>query len=193
MATAAYPLLSPGGYPVRTPSASLSSRCYHTGGVGPIGGVVGTNTASGNDTAGANTMTFVTEILIMHTCLVSGIAVKNGSVAGTDKLCAALLDGAQNVLAQSDPAGATASGTSAYQALAFVGGPIQLRPGIYYVAEQANGTTTRIATHTVGAFGAKKTTAGGSANVFGKFDKTNNPLTIPVTFTANEGAMASLY
>jgi hypothetical protein len=183
MAVGAYPDIGGLGFPTRSP-AVLSPRCYHTGGGGPVAGTVGTDTPAGTNQTPVATETYMAEIIVMHTCIVQGIAMKNGAVAGTDKLCAALLDGNGNVLAQSAAAGITASGTSAYQALVF-GAPIQLRPGVYYVAVQTNGTTTRLAAHTVGKFGAGKATG----TTFGTF----TGLTPPVTFTTALGPMASLY
>ncbi len=151
-----------------------------------VGGVVGTDVPAGNDTTPVATTTYLAEVIVGHTCLVTGIAVKNGSVAGTDKLCVALLDVNGNVLAQSDPAGVTASGTSAYQRLPFLTpGAIQIRPGVYYVAQQANGTTTRLCTFHVGSFGTGSILSG----TFGVFVAAAPP----VTFTADKGPMAQLY
>jgi hypothetical protein len=182
--TAAMPNLKPGGFqsPVKP---SMSARLFHTGGAPYTAtATVGTDGWGGNNNTPVATETYFAEVLVTHTCLVRGIAVLNGSAAATDKYVAALLDVAGNVLANSAVAGITASGTSAYQALDFTA-PIQLPPGPYYVALQANGTTTRFATHSKGKFGAGKQTS----TVFG----TLTGLVPPLTFTTNLGPIASLY
>lgn len=181
--TAAYPNLK-GLFP-NSSKGTLSPRMFHTGGVPyTAAATVGTDGWGGNNTTPVATETYFAELLVTHTCLVRGIAVKNGSAAATDKYVVALLDAAGTVLANSDTAGTVASGTSAYQAISFTN-PIQLTPGTYYVALQANGTTTRFATHSLGKFGAGKQTG----TVFG----TLTALVPPVTFTTNLGPIASLF
>lgn len=182
--TAAYPNLNPAGFNSRI-KASMSARMFHTGGVPySAAATIGTDGWGGNNNTPSATETYMAEVLVTHTCIVRGIAVLNGSAAATDKYVVGLLDAAGNVLANSDLAGTTASGTSAYQALSFTN-PVQVPPGTYWVALQANGTTTRFATHTKGKFGAGKATG----TTFG----TLTGLTPPVTFTTNVGPIASLF
>jgi hypothetical protein len=168
--TAAFPKLRPAGFAAPLP-ASVSPRCYHTGGTGPIAGTCGTTLSAGDNTTPSATETYMCELIVLHTCLVKGISFKNGNTVGTDKAAAALLDSQGNVLATSAVAGATTSGANSYQALDFAvpAGPIQLTPGVYYVALQFNGTAT--------------------GTTFGTF----TGLTPPITFTASLGPMASLY
>ena len=182
--TAAHPALNPGGFLSRI-KGSMSARLFHTGGVAyTAAATVGTDGWGGNNNTPSATETYMAEVLVTHTCLVTGIAVMNGSAAATDKYVAGILDAAGNVLGNTALAGTTASGTSAYQSIPLTA-PIQLTPGTYWVALQANGTTTRFASHTKGKFGAGKATG----TVFG----TLTGLTPPLTFTASLGPIASLY
>lgn len=161
------------------PAATVSPRLVHTGGVTIMAA------ADGTDTTPSATETYVSEIFVPCNMTVTGIAVFNGSVAGTDKLCAILYDATGAAVAQSAAAGVTATGVDSFQRLPLTTPYAAKGPATYYVGCQANGTTTRLNTHTVGNFAAQKKTG----ETFGAA----TTLTIAGTFTTAVGIIASLY
>lgn len=147
-----------------------------------VGGNPGTNAADFTNTTPATTETYMGEILVSLPCRVKGLAVMAGSV-WSDNVTVALLDDAGNVLAQS----ATTAGSTtadAYQLFPFATA-VDLSPGTYYAAVQLDGTTSRINTHTIGAFGGAKATG----TTYGTF----TGLTVPRTFTTAVAPVATLY
>lgn len=161
------------------PAVAVSARLVHTGGVTIMAA------ADGNDTTPSATETYISEIFVPCNMTITGIAVFNGSVAGTDKLCAHLYDASGAPVAQSAAAGVTATGVDSFQRLPLTTPYAAKGPATYYVGCQANGTTTRLNTHVVGNFAAQKKTG----ETFGAA----TALTIDGTFTTAVGIIASLY
>jgi len=137
------------------------------------------------------TETYLCELFVPEQVQVNGIALFNNATVGNN-VAAALYDNLGNLV------GATAliaQVASIYQRLPFTIAsnssgtaifPLTLLPGTYYVAVQLDGTTSRLVTWTVGNCGAGKLT-GTTAGTFAA------SITVPTTFTASLGPVASLY
>lgn len=171
--------LTPSGGIAAAGGFSNSARGIHTGGMSV------TQTTDGNDTTPATTEVYIAEVRVSANCTITGVAVFNGSAVGTDKLIVSLYDSTGALLANSALAGTTATGTDAFQLVAFTGTYAAKGPATYYVGVSCNGTTYRLNTHILGAFGASKKTG----EVFG----TLTAITPPTTFTTAVGPIASLY
>jgi hypothetical protein len=163
---------------VPNPAATPAPRLCHTGGVGVTISTQGTNATP------VVTETYIAEVYLPETMIVTGIAPFNGATVGTDKHMAYICDAAGAVLATTAVAGTTTAGADSYQRLPLLA-PITLPRGTYYVCLQMNGTTDRFNAHPIGNFGAGKKTS----TVFG----TAAAITPPTTFTADLGPIASLY
>jgi len=153
-------------------------RLCHTG------GMPAQVSTDGTDTTPVATETYIAEVFIPGpgSVTVTGVSVFNGSaVAGN--IAVALADSSGSVVASS--ASTSASGTDAYQRVAFSAAYTAVGPATYYVLLQSNNTGHRFNTHTFGDFGASKKTG----ESFGSF----TTITPPTTFTAGRGPIASLY
>lgn len=118
--------------------------------------------------------------------IITGIAVLNGTVVGTDNLIVYIRDADGNLLGTSALAGTLGAGADAFQEIALTA-PILIMPGRYIIGLQLNGTThanQRIAASTY--LNLARSTAG----VFGTIPATAAALT---TFTAGTGPVAYLY
>lgn len=153
----------------------------------PIGqvayGSVGTNTTP------SATAFYLTDVVIPYPVVFSatGIGVLNGGTVGTDKMLVALYDASGYLLANSDTAGATTSGTDAFQQYAFLV-PVTLQPGRYIIGVQINGTTTRF--RTVATLTNVDVIGGTITSVFGTIPTT---ITVPTTLTADKAPVCYLY
>ena len=168
-----------------------SPRLCHTGGEPAIA------TTSGNNSTPDITEVYLCEVFVPATCLVTGIAVFNGSDV-TGSLKVGLFDSAGTLLRASAAAGTAGSGTDAYQLIPFAlnganvaATTIELPgPATYYVGVTYSSATARYNAHAVGTFGAGKVTSTVFATAFSTTTLTVTP---PTTFTANLGNIASLY
>jgi hypothetical protein len=149
-------------------------------------GAVLANT-DGNDTVTLNTVTYVSELNISASTLLTGASVLTGSVAnGNAKIY--LIDRAGAVVAQTASFSVTGS-TFQFVGNNFTTAYFAKGPGRYYVAVQCdNGAgTNRIRTFTLGAFGA----TGRSPTVYGTLS--NSATNAPTTFVANVGPIVTTY
>lgn len=158
-----------------------SARLCHTGGVPAILTTSGTNSAT--NTAGT---VYLAEIFVPNNKSVTGVAIWNGTaVAGNGKM--ALYDSAGTRVAISDST--AMSGTTAYQLIPFTGGPLAVSgPATYFIGAIYDDTSHDLRGHAVGSF-ATGTDAG---NTYAT-DSTFATVTVPTTFTADIGPIASLY
>lgn len=153
-----------------------SPRCVHSGDT-PVKA-----STDGTDSTPVTTEVYIAEIDVRAPIRATGIAMFNGSVAsGNMKL--GLYNSAGTRIAQT--ASTAMSGTDAFQRVAFTT-PINLKPGVYYIAATYNDTNARFNTHPIGNFGASKKTGA----VYNTLPTTITP---PTTFTANLGPMGGLY
>ncbi len=155
-----------------------SARLIHTGGVPPQ------TSSDGTDVTPSISETYICEVFVPGpgSVTVTGVAVFLGSAnAGNIKL--ALADCNGNVVAST--ASTAASGTDAYQRVPFSSSYSAVGPATYYVLLQNANTGNRFNAHAFGNFGASKKTG----ETYGTF----TTITVPTTFTADLGPMASLY
>lgn len=153
-----------------------SPRCIQSGNV-PVKA-----STDGTDKTPVTTEVYIAELNIEAPVRATGIALFNGSaVAGNIKL--GLYNSAGKLIAQT--ASTAQSGTDAFQRVAFTA-PINLKPGVYYMASTHNNTGGRVNTHPIGNFGASKATGA----TYGTLPTTITP---PTTFTADLGPMGGLY
>ncbi len=137
----------------------------------------------GTDSTPVVTETYIGEIQVPQACLVTGLALMNGSaVAGN--VVGLLYNRLGVVIATTALAGVAQSGTDAWQRLPFTA-VAKIKAGIYYAGFQFNSTSARFNTHVFGNFGASKKTG----EVFG----TPTAITPPTTFTTNLAALGGLY
>lgn len=150
----------------------------------PIGGVA--YSSLGTSAVHVAGTIYVSEILLPGKKTVTGIGILNGATAATDSVIVGIYgaDGGA-VLANSSLSGTVATGANIFQTISLTS-PIELQPGRYFIAFQANGTTTttrRIAANTY--LNAAKSTVGS----FG----TLGSLTVPTSTTADAGPIGYFY
>ncbi len=145
----------------------------------PIGSVA--YGSLGTDTTPTAGTIYRSSIRIPTDVTLTSIACLNGSAAATDTLIYALYDSSGNLVANTSLSGTTATGTNAFQAINLASSYLA-RAGLYYVAYQASGTTTRIRTVAASTFLGLATSS--TAGVTGTIPST---FTVPTTFTANVG------
>ena len=160
---------------------SSSPRLCHTGGVPAILTTSGTN--STDNTAG---MVYLAEIFVPNNKSVTGVGIFNGTaVAGNGKMM--LYDSSGTRVAIS--ASTAMAGTTAYQLIPFTGGPIAVTgPATYYIGAIYDTTTHDLRGHVLGTFG----TGTDAGNTYAT-DSTFATVTVPTTFTADIGPIASLF
>jgi len=128
---------------------------------------------------------YVSELMLDYSKSVTGIAVLNGTTAGTDELILGLYNSSGVLVANTALAGVTASGTDAFQEIDLTS--VYAAPaGKYFVLLQCNGTTTK--TRKIAA----STYLNLAASATGTFG-TLPALTVPTSFTADKGPIVYLY
>lgn len=153
------------------------STVFHSGGFQPYIGSAGT------DSTAATTVIYISEVFIPVNTTLTGISVLNGTAAAGN-LTVGLANSAGAVVASSTTATA-ASGTQAYQQIAFSTTYAAIGPAKYFILLMANNTGYHFRSLPVGTFGASTTTG----QVYG----TLVTITPPTTFTTNTGAIADTY
>lgn len=164
-----------GGLEIRTSDVSVMTG-LHTGGMAPP------TTTTGTDTTPSVTETYICEVWVPASKLLTGIALLNGSaVAGNVKF--ALADRTGAIVAST--ASTAQAGIAAYQRVAFSAQYLAKGPATYYVLVTFNNTGARFRSHILGNFGASKKT--------GETYGTHTTITAPTTFTTGQGAIADVY
>ncbi len=159
-------------------SAAGSARLISTG------NEAATTTTQGNDTTPVVTEAYVAEVYTAHAKTVNGVAILNGSlVAGN--VWVALYDANGVLVGSCAAAGVAQAGAAGYQNIPFTA-PVRIPNGSYYAVVAFNNVGARFRSHLLGVFGAGKWTG----QVFGTAPVGQ---TVPTTFTANLGPVASLY
>lgn len=157
--------------------------------VPPIGATLQTAIDTAGNAAGATTEEYCTQIYLPYSKYLTGLALLNGTTVGTDKRLYILRDSSGNLLANSATAGATTSGASTYQQVAFVTPFYAVGPATYFGCFQQNGTTDtyrRVNTAANEGLNAGKITGG-------TFGTIVNPITPPATFTTALGGYWEFY
>jgi len=158
-------------------------RCIHTGASKPLA------TTDGSDYTVVATEVIYAEASVVMPVTATGIAVFNGSaVAGNIKVAIYKLTASTTATLVAVSASTAQAGTDAYQLVPFTAA-VDLVPGTYMVAVfgDTGGGTSKVNTHTIGAFAAPRVT--GRVYATG-FPATFTPAT---TFTTALGPMASIY
>lgn len=153
----------------------------------PIGSVA--YGSFGTSTTASTTSQYNATVFVPNTFIATGITNLNGSAVDTaSKKIFILHSAAGNVIGNSAVAGTAATGNDAFQAIAFTTPLIVTGPATYFIGLQddtadVNGIRT-IATATFNGLPAGVTTS-----VFG----TVSAITVPSTFTADQGPVACIY
>ena len=140
--------------------------------------------ATGTDTAGISTVTWITRVRVDQNALLTGIAFLIGATGTTDLAIVALYDPAGTLVANSALAGVTVGSPGVMQAIPFTS-TYPAKPGLYFIGVSTNGNHATIRTQAVGVGPTGQITGG----TFG----TLTALTPPTTFTANYGPVACTY
>ncbi len=169
--------LTPTGGVVAAGGFSAAARTIHTG------GVAAQVSTDGTDATPVNTEVYIGEVFVPANCTVTGVSVFQGS-ASSGNLKVGLANSAGAVVATS--ATTAASGTDAYQRVAFTATYAAKGPATYYVLLIFDNGTARYNAHTFGDFGAAKQTGQVYATGF-------TTITPPTTFVTALAPIASLY
>lgn len=164
------------GTPNFSGAVTMASTLATTGAITPTGGIAAAGgfsvtpwfhtgataamaAADGTDSTPSTTETYYAAVHIPCNTTLTGAAIMNGSAVGTDKLIYILWNSAGTVVANTALAGTTATGTDAYQKIAFTATYAAVGPATYFLGVQVNGTTYRYNAHPLGVWGADKKTA----------------------------------
>lgn len=154
------------------PNITLGSVAY---------GSLGTNSTD------VNGQLWVTDLWVPFAKRITTIGVLQGGTATTDNILVALYDTTGTLLANSATAGETLSGANTFKELALLSA-VQVYPAQYWVAVQGNGTTAgAIRTIAASTFVDVLTTV-----IAGTFGTVPASITVPTTFTANNGPIVYL-
>jgi hypothetical protein len=143
---------------------------------------------SGTSVTGAATTVYLSQVFIEANATLTGIKINNAATVGTNKYIVALFNQAGTAVANSNLAGVTTAGASAYQAIPFTSTASVVGPGMYWIGVYINGTTDTFYTvPAVGEFGGF--TGSNTGQTFG----TVAAITPPTSFTAGVGPVAFTY
>jgi hypothetical protein len=135
------------------------------------------------DTAGG---LYVADLIVSNLIVSTGGAVLNGSTVGTDSNQVFLYDYTGTLVAST--AAAATSGAAAFQQRAWVQ-PTVLAPGHYWLAYQTNGTTDTFKTIAAATWVEVMTELITGTTI----GSPGNTITIPTSFTANQGVIGYVY
>jgi hypothetical protein len=153
----------------------------------PIGSVAYTSFGNATTYAASGDL-YCTSIFVPYDMTVTNINVLNGGTVGTNSILAALYNAAGTLIGNSATAGATTSGANAFQALALTAAKSIQGPGVYYVCIQPNGTTDNVRTIAASTFVGRRA----SLITGGTFGTVPATITVPASFTANDGPIVYL-
>lgn len=128
-------------------------------------------------------------VFIPHELTITGIGYLIGTVGGTDKAIVELHDADGKLLAYSALAGVTVGTLATFQEIPFTEPITVAGPGWYFLSVTMNGTTARLRTIATGLGISQTALTKAAAGTFG----TVGDLTVPTTFTADEGPIAHTY
>lgn len=155
----------------------LSPRGIHTG---QHAAYVSTD---GNNSTPVITETYVSEIIVPAACVITGIALFNGSDV-TGNVTVGLATAAGVPIAAAKSASTAGSGTDAYQLVPFAAA-YTAAPGTYFIQVQYSSGTARYNCHTLGTHVTQTQT--------GQTYGTLTSFTPGTTFTTNIGNICGLY
>lgn len=152
------------------------------------GGTIYTSLNSTGTTLAATTM-YCTEIQLPYNKQLTGLAVLNGTVVGTDNHLVVLYDSSGNLLANSAAAGVLAATASNYQQISFTSPYYAVGPAQYFGCLQTNGTAATVRM-LVTQVQDQYLTKGVTGQTFGTIPAT---ITVPTTFTTAVGPYLGLF
>jgi len=177
-------------------TVSATGAITPTGGLGPAAGFsVAPNTIStagwkplaitdGTEVTCVATTTYIAPVFIPTNMTITGVSVVNATaVAGNIQI--GLADSTGAPIAAALTASTAASGTAAYQRVAFATPYAAKGPATYYIQLQCNNTGYKFRAFTVGDFATQSQTSG----TYGTFAS----FTPATTFTTAVGPIAGLY
>jgi hypothetical protein len=142
-------------------------------------------TGLGNSTTDVAGELYIADVTVGKLMVTTGAAVLNGTTVGTDSNYVDLYDYSGTLIASS--ASAVTAGASAFQQRAWIQ-PTVIGPGQYFLVYQTNGTTDTFQTIKTATW--VETLASDATGTAGS-PPTN--ITVPTTFTANEGPIGYVY
>lgn len=148
----------------------------------------GVGSGSAGTAAGATTL-YCTEVNLTYNKFLTGMAMLNGGTAATGKWIYALYDSAGNLLANTAVAGTVATGTNAFQKIAFTSKYYAVGPAKYFGCMESNAGGSITFTAIVTGMQDTYLTKGQTGTTFG----TLPALTVPTTFTTAVGPYWLLY
>ncbi len=147
-----------------------------------------TAAANATDVAYSTSTVYLSQIWVPHNETITGVGVLNGTHAGSNSIIVALFDSAGNALANSNLAGTSTSGASAFQQVALTATYAAKGPATYWVGLYGNGTTDKL--YAIPSIGQSGGLAG---SVTGQTFGTVANLSSPTTFTADKGPVSYVY
>jgi hypothetical protein len=157
---------------------SVNPRLVMTGNYKP------TAITDGTEKTAVTTETYIAQLFVPCHMTVTGIAIINATAVAGNITVGLYSNLGVPITAAKSPSTA-AAGTAAYQRVPFAAPYVAVGPGTHYVALQCDNGGMKFRAHAVGDFGATKQTG----QVYGTF----TAVTVPTTFTADVGPIASLY
>ncbi len=142
----------------------------------------------GTDVTPGATTVYMSQIFVRANATLTGIKLNNAATCATNKWIVALFDSSGAVVANSDLAGTTCSGTDALQTIAFTGTYAAVGPGVYWIGLYSNGAGAHFRALPAAAEGTGK-----AGSVTGQTFGTAASVTLPTTFTADKGPVAFTY
>jgi hypothetical protein len=142
-------------------------------------------TALGNSTTDTAGGLFIADLFVQRLMISTGGAVLNGATVGTDLNYVDLYDYSGTLIASSNSA--VTAGASAFQQRAWIQ-PTILTQGQYFLAYQTNGTADNFQTIKAATWIEVLTTT-----ITGTAGSPPANITVPTTFTANQGPIGYVY
>lgn len=160
----------------------IDIRTKNTGTAFSTGGMVPSSATDGTDVTASTTATYVCELNLSCSMLLTGAAILQGSTgAGNCTLYLLDYNGAQLAKTASF---SVAGSTAQYVGNNFLSSYFAAGPGRYYIAAQFDNASNKFRAHALGLFGASSV-----ASTYGVLPT----LTPPTGFTANVGPIVSTY
>lgn len=148
-------------------------------------GIQGSLTGLGNSTTDTAGGLFIADVKVDRLMVTTGGAVLNGATVGTDLNYVYLYDYSGTLIASSNSA--VTAGASAFQPRAWIQ-PTILTAGQYFLVYQTNGTADNFQTIKTATWIDVVTTT-----VTGTAGSPPANITVPITFTANQGCLGFIY
>jgi hypothetical protein len=165
-----------------TGTKNIDIRTRGTTNAFSTGSLPATSSTMGTDTVADTTKTYICELFVNASTLITGAGLLQGSV-GAGNCTLYLLDYTGNEITKT-ASFSVAGSTAQYVGNNFLTNYFATGPGKYYLAAQFDSASNRFRTHSLGFFGASSVTS-----TYGVLPT----ITPPTGFTANVGPIVSTY